>query len=483
MKKIISSAVALVLIASFSACGKKQNTLKEMADEAVTNVTVTQAVKRELENTVTYTGEIEASESTSVSAKVSGQATEVYKDVGDYVNAGEALVKVDDTNYRTQYEQALASYKQAVSSLDRAKASYTQAESAKKSAEAAYGQAQAGYNNAVAAYNSTVNGSSEQTKVQLSSALNSAQIAFNDAQTAYEQQKVLYENGAISKSEYDRAVTGYENAKLALETAQKNYDLTLGVLLEESKIQAQSGVESAKAAMESASTQIESAKAALKTARIGIDSANISVETAQIALKSAQTSLNDTVVHAPISGYIARRSANKGQMVAQGVEIFAIKSTSTIDAKINVTESIITYVSIGTKAIVSVKAAGVSNIEGSVTSVSPVKDSSTGLYTVCIAIENENGLLKDGMFASITLTIEDSVDALIIPAESVLEDSDGVKYVYVTNGDTAERRDIDPGIVTDEYTEVLRGIKEGDKIVVSGKEYLSEKNNKIKIIK
>lgn len=263
-------------------------------------------------------------------------------------------------------------------------------------------------------------------------------------------------------------MTAYENAKLSLNTAQKNYDLTVGVVLEESKVNAQSGVDSAKAAMNSAQAQIESAQAAVSAAQVGID--------------SAKNNLNNTVVRAPISGYIASRSANKGQMVAQGVEVYAIKATSTIDAEINVTEAIIPYVTVGTKASVAVKTIGKENIEGTVTTVSPVKDAQTGMYKVSVAIANKDGELKDGMFADITLTIEASVDALTVPSEALLEEENGTKYVYVANGKKAEKKEVQTGIATDEYTEIVSGISEGESVVLSGKEYLSEKNNAIKIV-
>ena len=46
----------------------------------------------------------------------------------------------------------------------------------------------------------------------------------------------------------------------------------------------------------------------------------------------------------------------------------------------------------------------------------------------------------------------------------------------------AERVNVTVGIITDEYTEIVSGIKKGNKVIVSGKEYLSEKNNSIKIV-
>lgn len=412
MKKIISIALCAALTVCVGGCGKKKTTAVEEVTTGV-NVTVETVAKKTIQNTVTYTGEIKASESTSVSAKASGIAKAVYKEVGDYVNAGETLVVLDDTDYRN-----------------------------------AYNSAQAAYNSAVANYNSVINGTAKQTKQQLETQLSSAKIEYNNAKTNYDNQKVLYDSGAISKTAFDTAVTRLDNAKLSLDSAQESYDLTTNVVLKENAESAKANVNSAKAALDSASSN-----------------------------------LSNTVVTAPISGYISARSANRGQMVAQGIEIFSIKATESVEAQINVTESVIPYVTVGSSANVTIKSAELENIEGTVTTASPTKSAQTGMYTVCVSINNFNGEIKDGMFADVTLTLSESPDALVISSDAVLEDEDGTHYVYLADGDKATRVDITQGIVTDEYVEIASGLSENDEVVVSGKEYLSEKNNQIRIVK
>lgn len=412
MKKIVALILIAVAALSFSACGKKEAVVNETADDTV-NVTVEEAKERTLENTITYTGEIAASEFTSVSSKASGTAKAVYKEVGDYVSAGDVLLVIDDTDYRL-----------------------------------AYNQAKAAYDSAVAQYNSVTNGSAQQTSLQLETALRSAEIEYNNAEVNYNNSKVLYENGAISKTAYDSAVTRYDNAKLNLNSARDNYNLTTGVVLKESAESAKAGVNSAKAALE-----------------------------------NAQHALSNTTVTAPISGYIASKNANRGQMVAAGVEVYSIKATETIKANINVTESVIPFIKVGTKAAVSIKSAGIDEIEGRVSIVNPTKSAQTGMYAVSVEILNDDNKIKDGMFADVTLVLDEAEKTLSIPAEAVLEDSDSTLYVYVVSGDTAERKNIETGIVNDKYAQVVSGLSEGDNVVVSGKDYISEKNNKVKVVK
>ncbi|MBE7033576.1 MAG: efflux RND transporter periplasmic adaptor subunit [Ruminococcaceae bacterium] len=375
--KGIAVLLSVSMLVFFAGCGEKT---KKVSKESSVNVTVSEVKLQTIEETATYTGELKAGESTSVSAKVSGNVEAIYCEVGDYVNEGDVLLQIDDTDYRTQYNQANAAYQAALS--------------------------------------------------QSKTVVSSAQIEYNNAKTNLENQKVLYESGAISKLAYDAAVTRYDNAKINLDAAVE-----------------QSGVGSAKA-----------------------------------MLDAAQNSLNYTTIKAPISGYISNKNANVGQMAAPGVEIFSIKKTEKINAQINVTESIISKVTVGAKAKIKVDSVD-EEIEGNVTVANPTKNAQTGMYYISISIDNADGILKDGMFADITLTLSDSADTLVVPSDSVIEDEDGKKYVYITDGETAEKIEVTVGIVTEEYTEIIKGVSEGDKVIVTGKEYLSEENNNIKIVK
>ena len=376
-KKILTFITIGAVIMSVSGCGKRNDV---PTSAARTNVTVSQVKTQTIEETATYTGELKAAESTSVSVKVSGVVEAVYCEIGDYVNAGDILLQIDRTDYLTQYNQANTAY---LSVLSQSKA-----------------------------------------------LIDSAQIEYNNAKINCDNQKVLYDNGAISKIAYDSAVTRFENAKINLNSAKE-----------------QSGLNSARA-----------------------------------ALDAAENSLGYTTVYAPISGYISTKNTNVGQMASPGVEIFSIKNTSTVNAQLNVAESVIPKVSVGAKAIVNVKSID-SSVEGVVTIASPTKNPQTGMYNVSIAIENPEDVLKDGMFADITLTISDAVDALIIPSDAILENENGQKYVFVADDGVAVKKEIVVGIITEEYTEILKGIQEGDKVIVSGKEYLSDENSKIKIVK
>ncbi len=408
-KKAVSLITALALAASFAGCGKKA---EKQEQKASTNVTVSEAKISSIESTVSYTGEVKASSSASVSPKVSGEIKAVYAEIGDFVKAGAVLMKIDTSAYQLSYNQAKAAY-----------------------------------NSAVAAYNNVKNGSNAQTQVSMNQNLANAQSAYDTARDNYNRQKSLFDIGAISQVALDAAKTQFDNAAVALETAKASANLSANVIEPQSEASAKAAVDQAKAAVD-----------------------------------LAAYSLANCTVTAPISGYISSKNASVGQTAAQGMEVFGIKNSDSVDVEINVTESVIGSLSVGTSATIDIKSAKIEGADGVVSALGEAKNDATGMYPVKVSINNADGKIKIGMMADVSL-VTDKVDGVLtISQNSVLKSGDK-EYVYVADGKKAVKKDIETGITDGKNVEVLSGISEGDKVITDGKEYLSETNNDIKIVK
>ncbi len=398
MKKTISFFIAIYMFTFvLSGCGNNDD---NEINSASVNVTVHKVTKSDINSEVSYTGEIKALEESDVASKVSATIMTLNYDIGDYVEAGDLLAVLDDTDYRLTYNQALAAYNSALSGLN-------------------------------------------QTTNQLESAISAAQIEYNSALDNYNRQKTLYDAGAISKVAFESAETRFKNAELNLNSAKSNYNTSVG----NSQASAQAAVDSAKA-----------------------------------ALDIARNSLNNTKIVAPISGYIASRNGNVGQIAAAGSPLFSIKNSEMVNIEISVTESIIPYITTDTKAIIDVDTANAKNIVGTVTAVNTVKSQQSGMYTVRIKINNEDEKLKIGMMANVVLQTQSSNDTLTIPNDAIMQEEDNY-YVYIVKENLAEKRFIKTGISNNDFTEVTNGIDENEIVVVSGKEYISEKNNAVNIVK
>ncbi len=458
-RKIISIITITAMLSCVAGCGKKD--IKKDAETKGQNVTVYTANVSPIESNVTYTGEIKASESVSLVSKLSAKALNVYVKEGDYVEKGTVLARLDDTD-----------------------------------AQLAYSQAAAGYNSAKAAHSMTVNSSIKQAEAGARQALESAQLAYESALNTYNREKNLYDNN-----------TTVITAKNALQTAQTNLENTqrlfdMGAASQVELDNAKNAAENAKAAFDTAAAgakaQLDGAEINLKNAenalanakdninltavasRESAATAEASVQTAHAALAIAENNVKNAVITAPISGTIASCNAHEGQMVAAGTEVFSIKQSNYVDAEIAVTESVIPYIYEGTPATISVGSVGIKNKPATVTVVNPVKNLQTGMFTVKVSIDNTDGAIKVGMFADITLVTRQCEAAIIIPAEAIIRDG-AEAYVYVSMNSVAEKRIVETGIENPEFTEILSGVSDGELVVVSGKEYISETNNKLNI--
>lgn len=425
MAIITAGALAVGALAGCSSStGKNESDVTDATDAGV-NVSVSKAMVQNVETTATYTGDLVTENVAYVTSKVSAKVERVNVELGDWVNAGETLVVLDSSDFQFQ----------------------------KKQAQTTYDQAEASYNSALVAYNN-VDGANQQTVAQLLQAVNSAEIAYNDAKTNFERQTELYEKGSISLVTYESAKSAFENATIAYEGAKNNYDIVVNTIVPGNVKSAQSGVSTAQAAL---------------------DAAKISIE-------NADRNIANTVIKAPISGYVSAKNVAVGQFASAGVALFTISDSSNLNVEIKVTESVIPHVKVGGKAKVTVSSAGIYDVETTVSMVNPVKDAVTGMYIVRVAVPNEENTLKVGMFADVTLITEQSAeDAVSILSQALILEGDKY-YVYVVEDNFAEKRYVTIGVSDGEYTQITEGIEEGETVVTQGKEYLSESNNYVNIV-
>lgn len=420
-KRILSATIALILTASLTACGNKDEA--PVTDTAV-NVTVATATIGDIASTVNYTGDIKSESSASVSPKASGTVSRIYAEVGDYVKQGSVLFTLDSSSYTLAYNQAKA---------------------AVKSAEAAY-------NNAIAAYNNVKNGSNAQTKVNMNQSISNAQSNYDTALDNYNRQKALFDIGAISQVALDSAKTTLDNAKLALDTAKASAQLNTDVIAPQSEASAKAGVEQATAA----------------------------VAQAKAAADIAANNVANCTVKAPISGYVASRNIQIGQMASQGMEAFSIKGADDLEVEINVTEAVIGHISVGSPANISIKSADMTDIQGTVKVVGNAKNDMTGMYTVKIAVPDADDKIKVGMIADVVITTDTAEKVLAIPQNSILTDN-GETYVYVAEDNKAVKRTVTTGVASNDMIEITSGLTEGDTVICDGKEFLTDTNNTVNI--
>lgn len=201
--------------------------------------------------------------------------------------------------------------------------------------------------------------------------------------------------------------------------------------------------------------QARSATAALEAQLNALGSA---VETAELALANA-------TVKSPLAGIVSARSVEPGQTVQAGTTLFTVVNLDQMqfDAVASVNNS--ARVDAGQDVVISVTGLDGQEFAGEVSRVNPVALSGTRTVPIYIELDNEEGQLRGGMFATGYITVSEQADALAVPAAALREDAEG-NYVLKLAEDTLVRQAIEPVQEWNRGSMIeVTGLESGDVIV------------------
>lgn len=187
------------------------------------------------------------------------------------------------------------------------------------------------------------------------------------------------------------------------------------------------------------------------------------------------------VVPATIDGVIGQIFQDPGANVGVQTPIATVVDQTKIRMSVNIPERYTGMVYKGQPASITTAAYPGKTFKGKIYKLSPVVDQ-TNLSTMAeILIDNSSGQLKTGMFGHVSLSLKRHEDTLAVPLDAILNE-DGKKFVFLADKDNhAVKVEVTPGIETNEFVEVTKGIKAGDKIIVFGL-YGLQNGSRIKIV-
>jgi len=84
-----------------------------------------------------------------------------------------------------------------------------------------------------------------------------------------------------------------------------------------------------------------------------------------------------------------------------------------------------------------------------------------------IRVPNPGMRLKPGMFARMTIVLQERENVVVVPDSALIREQDNV-YVFVANAGNAHRREVKLGLLQSEYYEVLEGLSVGELVVTRG---------------
>ncbi len=211
----------------------------------------------------------------------------------------------------------------------------------------------------------------------------------------------------------------------------------------------------------------------LETAHNAVAGAQAQVADANARLVAAREQLGKATIHAPISGVIAQRPANTGDVVTVGTILFVIMDPTRLELQASVPAQELPHLRIGTKVDFEVRGSAREHFLGRIERISPVADPVTRQVSIFVRVPNPGRRLVAGLFAEGRVATQHR-KGLVVPAEAVDTREPNPWVLKVRDGKT-ERVEVRLGVEDKrtERLEVVSGVSEGDLLLVGAAQQIT----------
>ncbi|TAK97587.1 MAG: efflux RND transporter periplasmic adaptor subunit [Verrucomicrobia bacterium] len=173
---------------------------------------------------------------------------------------------------------------------------------------------------------------------------------------------------------------------------------------------------------------------------------------------------DELLIRSPVSGHVITKSALEGKAFMAGESLYEIAPLHRLWALAQVYEYELSQLKVGAKARVVFPNLAGKAYESSVAFINPHIDPQTRRAEVRIELENADHVLKPDMWGDAEIEVS-AEDVLVVPASAVINTGErDVAFVDRDDGHL-EPREVKVGAKTDDYWQVLEGLKSGEKVV------------------
>ncbi|MEN8166462.1 MAG: efflux RND transporter periplasmic adaptor subunit [Pseudomonadota bacterium] len=201
------------------------------------------------------------------------------------------------------------------------------------------------------------------------------------------------------------------------------------------------------------------------------DEAQAKLDNANAQVASKRALINKKAIHAPFSGYLGIRQVDLGEYLAPGSNIVPLEALDPIYVDYALPERHIAKLFVGQVVEIQVQAYPEPYFKGRISALDPGIDPGTRSLRVRGTLQNPDARLRPGMFAQVRTELPQRQDLLTIPQGVIAYNPYGdLVYVIVEQdgGLVVQRRQIKSGEVREGRTEILSGLREGERVVSAG---------------
>jgi Cu(I)/Ag(I) efflux system membrane fusion protein len=184
-------------------------------------------------------------------------------------------------------------------------------------------------------------------------------------------------------------------------------------------------------------------------------------------------------IHSPTAGTVISVGARNGQYVTPMTELYFIADLSRVWVYVDVFEDELSWVSIGDKAEMSVSGLPGKTFTGELAYIYPYADRKTRTIKARLDFENVDRLLKPEMYVDIKIAVKEKRGAIVIPTEAIVRSGTREKvFIQLAEG-KFEPREVEIGVSSEGWTEILEGVELGEPVVTSA-QFLIDSESKLR---
>ncbi len=198
-----------------------------------------------------------------------------------------------------------------------------------------------------------------------------------------------------------------------------------------------------------------------------LETAKATVNRLQAEMDQIQETLEDTRIRAPFAGQMGELLVDSGNWVDAGTALASIIQSREMDIAFTLPEKFIGRVRTGQQARIQVPAYPERSFQAQVFFVSPRIQADSRTLLVKANIENRDGALKPGGFASVQLQVGKRENVLVIPEEALVPTRTGY-MVFAVKDKRAHGREVVIGLRKPGTVEIKDGLEKGQTIIRSG---------------
>ena len=370
------------------------------------------------ESVLSASGYVVAHHKIAVGAKVMGRVAWIGVEKGDTVQEGQVLVRLEESEFRAQVNQAQANYAAAQARLDKLRT-----------------------------------GSRPEEKLKDKAAVMQAEANLKNAEAEYQRTESLFRSGVSSKSELDRALAQRDTAAAMVQAARQSSAMTdIGPRKEE----------------------IRAAEAEVQQMKAALDYANT-----QLAATEIKAPVTGTVLERIVErGEMVSPSAFGGSGARTSVVDLA--DLTDLQVELDISQTDFARLKMSQRAEIIPDAFPNLRFGGFIEEIAPEANRAKSTVQVKVKVENPNEQLKPEMNARVNFLADKvatgenkSIARVLVPKTAVVK-QDNSAFVFVVKGSRVEQRTIRTGDESGDAYVVLDGLSGNESVAVAGVDKLRD---------